>query len=600
MLNKGQVVGNFCVEEFIKASADHRSESYWVRYLNNGQKSLMRLRAINDEESRAVDREAIRALSVPTPFFPELEGGSVMLGGEEHLYSVRRYVDGVPLHELIDRSAYHRWEDAQPVILEVLKALKYLHDREHPILHNDITPRNILVGEQPFESRVYVIGLGHLSHCTNGRTPFCTKDLNNWYRAPETFKGIYSERSDIFSVGVLLYKMLTCREPWSSMDEEDPAADKNRLKLLRACGMRFVDRLPLTDGQKEILRKMLALDYSERYQTVDRVIEALQNGSAGECGRKVSSVRPKCEEKGPAPSEPEMQFDEFTQIEPIDAEAIKPRVGGGFAEVAGMAEVKQMLYREVMFVMQNKEKAAKYRLKMPNGALFYGPPGCGKTFIAEKFAEESHLNFMIVKASDLASIYIHGTQGRISELFEAAARKAPTVLCFDELDGMVPDRSKVHNEGASGEVNEFLSQLNNCSDRGIFVIGTSNRPEKIDPAILRTGRIDKMVYIPLPDLEARKELFRLHLDGRFCDESIDVGELARRSEGYVASDIRFMVDESALEAAVADVPISQQLILDGIGKARRSVTQADAADYERMRRKFEEQAPCGERRRIGY
>ena len=101
---------------------------------------------------------------------------------------------------------------------------------------------------------------------------------------------------------------------------------------------------------------------------------------------------------------------------------------------------------------------------------------------------------------------------------EEATKKAPTVICFDELDGMVPDRSTIHNEGASGEVNEFLSQLNNCSERGIFVIGTSNRPEKIDPAILRTGRMDKMVYIPMPDVEARKELFKIHLaDGVLVD-----------------------------------------------------------------------------------
>jgi transitional endoplasmic reticulum ATPase len=265
-----------------------------------------------------------------------------------------------------------------------------------------------------------------------------------------------------------------------------------------------------------------------------------------------------------------------------------------------MDSVKSMPYKDVMFVMQNKDKAKKYRLKAPNGALFYGPPGCGKTFIAEKFAEESHLNFMMVKASDLGSIYIHGTQGKIAELFEEAAKMAPTVICFDELDGMVPDRSTIHNEGASGEVNEFLCQLNNCSERGIFVIGTSNRPEKIDPAILRTGRMDKMVYIPMPDVEARKELFKIHLADRYCDDSLDFDELAKHSDGYVASDISYMVNASALEAAMADVPISQELVLAEMRKARRSVTQDDATEYERMRKKFEQQTPRQERRRIGF
>jgi transitional endoplasmic reticulum ATPase len=335
---------------------------------------------------------------------------------------------------------------------------------------------------------------------------------------------------------------------------------------------------------------MIALDYDERYRSVNDVIKDLTRGTITEPSKESLAHTEHCGD-GCIESAVEKH---------LNTEEIRPRIGGGFSDVAGMESVKRMLYKDVMFVMQNKEKAAKYRLKAPNGALFYGPPGCGKTFIAEKFAEESHLNFMMVKASDLGSIYIHGTQGKIAELFEEAAKKAPTVICFDELDGMVPDRSTIHNEGASGEVNEFLSQLNNCSERGIFVIGTSNRPEKIDPAILRTGRMDKMVYIPMPDVEARKELFKIHLADRYCDESLDLDELAKQSDGYVASDISYMVNASALEAAMADVPISQELVLAEMRKARRSVTQDDAADYERMRKKFEQQTPRQERRRIGF
>ena len=354
----------------------------------------------------------------------------------------------------------------------------------------------------------------------------------------------------------------------------------------------------LINEQKAILAKMIALDYDNRYRSVDAVIKDLKAGS-------VSVDRENNTQKGIQTEESKMprKVEERMGNEEANTSiGLSPKsyTGGGFADVAGMESVKSMLYKDVMFVMQNKEKAAKYRLKAPNGALFYGPPGCGKTFIAEKFAEESHLNFMMVKASDLGSIYIHGTQGKIAELFEEAAKKAPTVICFDELDGMVPDRSTIHNEGASGEVNEFLSQLNNCSERGIFVIGTSNRPEKIDPAILRTGRMDKMVYIPMPDVEARKELFKIHLADRYCDESIDLDELAKQSDGYVASDISFMVNASALEAAMADVPISQELVLVEMRKVRRSVTQDDAADYERMRKKFEQQTPRQERRRIGF
>ena len=206
----------------------------------------------------------------------------------------------------------------------------------------------------------------------------------------------------------------------------------------------------------------------------------------------------------------------------------------------------------------------------------------------------------MIKASDLGSIYIHGTQGKIKELFDDAAAKAPTVLCFDELDGMVPDRSKVTSEGAAGEVNEFLSQLNNCSDRGIFVIGTTNRPNMIDPAVLRSGRMDHLIYIPMPDAEARKELFRIHLLGRPQSEDIDLDALAGLTEGYVASDIELIVNKTALAAAKKDVPLSQELLKERIPMIRKSVSESDRETYEAVRQQMESKPKREERRRIGF
>jgi len=528
-----------------------------------------------------------------------IANGTIEYNGSSYQYIVRDYVEAKRLSDLIDEGKLYSWEQATPIVLQVLVALKHLHSQEPAIIHNDITARNILIKEEDENVRVYIIGMGHLSHRCNGRASFYTKDLNNWYRAPETFKGIYDEQSDIFSVGALLHTMLEGFEPWGiASDALGPQVDKNHLKHIRSIGDEIIDDMHLINEQKAILAKMIALDYDHRYRSVDAVIKDIKAGSVSV--DRENNTHKEIQTEG---SKMSRKVEERLGNEEANTSiGLSPKsyTGGGFADVAGMESVKSMLYKDVMFVMQNKEKAAKYRLKAPNGALFYGPPGCGKTFIAEKFAEESHLNFMMVKASDLGSIYIHGTQGKIAELFEEAAKKAPTVICFDELDGMVPDRSTIHNEGASGEVNEFLSQLNNCSERGIFVIGTSNRPEKIDPAILRTGRMDKMVYIPMPDVEARKELFKIHLADRYCDESLDLDELAKQSDGYVASDISFMVNASALEAAMADVPISQELVLAEMRKARRSVTQDDAADYERMRKKFEQQTPRQERRRIGF
>jgi transitional endoplasmic reticulum ATPase len=165
---------------------------------------------------------------------------------------------------------------------------------------------------------------------------------------------------------------------------------------------------------------------------------------------------------------------------------------------------------------------------------------------------------------------------------------------------MVPDRTKVNNESAAGEVNEFLSQLNNCSERGIFVIGTTNRPNMIDPAILRSGRMDHMIYIPMPDLPARKEIFKVHLKNRPLSEDIDLDRLAELTEGYVASDIELIVNRTALKAAKDDVLLSQELLEDMIPKVRKSVTSEDNMSYENMKLQFESAAKSQGRKRIGF
>jgi transitional endoplasmic reticulum ATPase len=260
--------------------------------------------------------------------------------------------------------------------------------------------------------------------------------------------------------------------------------------------------------------------------------------------------------------------------------------GNGFADIAGMEELKEMLRKRVILILKDKELAEKYKLTPPNGMLFYGPPGCGKSFFAEKFAEETGFNFILVKASDLGSIYIHGSQGKIADLFKKAEENAPTVLCFDEFDAFVPSRSGDLGSNQAGEVNEFLTQLNNCAKRGIFVIATSNRPDKVDPAVLRTGRIDKQVYVPMPDETARKLMFELYLKDRPC-ENIDSDALAQKADGYVASDIAYVVNEAATIAAFNRENITQDLLCKTIDGIKPSINKDLLKEYEEMRDKME-------------
>ena len=229
-----------------------------------------------------------------------------------------------------------------------------------------------------------------------------------------------------------------------------------------------------------------------------------------------------------------------------------------------MEQLKDDLMKRVIWVLKDREKAEKYRLTPPNGMILYGPPGCGKTFFAEKFAEESNFNFTIVNGSDLGSSYLHGTQGKIAALFEKAQKNAPSIICFDEFDSFVPSRSTMAAEHRPEEINEFLSQLNNCSKKGIFVIGTTNRIDMIDPAVLRRGRMDLHIEIPAPDERTREEIFKIHLKGRPVADDINYQELAQLTDNYASSDIAFIVNESAMMAALADIPIGQQQLVNSI------------------------------------
>ena len=274
--------------------------------------------------------------------------------------------------------------------------------------------------------------------------------------------------------------------------------------------------------------------------------------------------------------------------------------GPGFSAVAGMEDLKRQLRSDVIEVLANKEEALKYGLTIPNGMLLYGPPGCGKTFISEKFAEEAAYNYRYVKSSDLASTYLHGSQEKIAELFNDARKNAPTILCIDEFDALVPKRDVINNASQSAEVNEFLSQLNNCGNDGVFVIATTNRPDKIDSAVLRSGRIDYKIFVPTPDFEARKELFSIILKDRPVEKSIDYDKLAKITEGYLASDISAIVQMAAREALRAKSPIAYSLLLDAAKSMTPSLSKSQIKEYDKMRQEFEKRKDDNNRKRVGF
>lgn len=263
-------------------------------------------------------------------------------------------------------------------------------------------------------------------------------------------------------------------------------------------------------------------------------------------------------------------------------------IGKGFDDVAGMDELKEKLQIDIIKVLKNPEKAKKFGITIPNGILLYGPPGCGKTFFAEKLAEEIGCNFIYVKCSDVASPYIHGGQEKIAALFKEARDKAPTLLFLDEVEAMITDRTKHNTVSESGEVNEFLTQLNNCGQDGVTVIAATNKPDLIDKAALRSGRLALHYYIPQPSFETRKQLFEINLKKRAVGSGIDYEKLARMTENYSCSDIKEIVDNAGRIAFGSDSEYITQAMLESACIGLKSHLTLDVIKkYETIRDNFE-------------
>ena len=558
LLTEGVSVGTYRVQSLIKAN--QYTETYRVED-SNGNPYFLKLFVLKRLPRQLMDKENSQVKEIKycqslrhKNIVSFVDAGECESDEGTCQYYVSNYFSGDVLAERGGRQGPLSEDEAVKIFRGILEGLKYLHTQSPVLCHNDLDPTNIMLSEvNGLEPEI--IDMGHLSERCVGTVWFDTADIDPLYHGNETRVSIFDEQSDLFSACATLYYMLTGHAPW---EIELPKEGDYKTRFGDLANYRKEHKLDLSSLQvgenvKRALMLGLHRKNTERAKSVDELLNALNDLSS-----------PEHESSGPAAAQ---AYDQRQRQSPNYVEfQIKKGTGKGFEDIAGMAELKETLTKQVIFVIKNDEIAKEYRITPPNGMLLYGPPGCGKSFFAEKFAEETGFNYLFVKSSDLASSYVHGSQEKINQLFEQAAKNAPIVVCFDEFDALVPDRS--WNNVSAEEVNEFLTQMNNCSKRGIFIVATSNRPDKIDPAVLRTGRIDKMIYVPLPDQEARKELFNLYLKDRPAEDGINVEQLATLTDGYIASDIAYIVNDSAMVAAYTRTKITEELLLKSICPCR--------------------------------
>jgi transitional endoplasmic reticulum ATPase len=219
-------------------------------------------------------------------------------------------------------------------------------------------------------------------------------------------------------------------------------------------------------------------------------------------------------------------------------------------DVGDMAEVKQTLTESVLWPLTYPDTFARLGVQPPRGVLLYGPPGCGKTYLVKAIAGTGKANVLSVKGAELLSKWVGESERAVRELFRRAREAAPTLVFLDEVDALAPTRGQATDGGTTDRVvAALLTELDGVESlRNVVVIGATNRPDLIDPALLRPGRLERLVYVPPPDAEARAAILRASSRNVPLDSSVDLDALGLELDGFSGADCAALIREAALAA----------------------------------------------------
>lgn len=263
----------------------------------------------------------------------------------------------------------------------------------------------------------------------------------------------------------------------------------------------------------------------------------------------------------------------------------------GWSDIGGLDELKQELKEAVEWPIKNPEAFTRLGIRPPRGILLYGPPGTGKTLLAKAVAKESEANFILVKGPTLLNMWVGESEKGVRQIFERARQTAPTIIFFDEIDAIAPRRGfDVGNKVTERIVNTLLAEMDGLEELAdVVIIGATNRPDILDPALLRPGRFDRLLLTAPPDEKARLDVFKIHTKSMPLAKDVNIEELAKKTEGYAGADIESVCREAAMLALREDIKtkeVKKKDFENALEKVRPSIPKETMDKYRTIEEEY--------------
>ncbi len=259
-------------------------------------------------------------------------------------------------------------------------------------------------------------------------------------------------------------------------------------------------------------------------------------------------------------------------------------------EVGGLSDVKQRLKEAIQWPLEMPERFQDFGIEPPKGILLYGPPGTGKTLMAKAVANESDANFISIKGPEVLSKWVGESEKAIREVFRKARQAAPTIIFLDELDSIAPSRGRSGGDSNVTDriVNQLLTEMDGIEEmENVVVIGGTNRPDIVDPALVRPGRFDRAMLVPAPDEEARRSILKIHTRDVPISENVDLNEIAEETQGFVGADLEYLVREAAMNSIRENSDLDE-VRMDHFEKAMKEVSPSVDEEVNRRYKEFAE------------